>query len=84
LLLIDLPPTARSHQATIEAIGHAARAGKADVELEVRQTDHAELADGLRGIGGVVIGPGAPYKDERAVWAVVRSAREHGVPLVGT
>jgi CTP synthase (UTP-ammonia lyase) len=84
LLLIDQPASAPYHQATVDAINHAARAGGTAVELQVSHTDQAAWAEDLRGIDGVVIGPGSPYRDEAAVWAVVRSAREHGVPLVGT
>jgi CTP synthase (UTP-ammonia lyase) len=84
LLLIDQPPTAPYHQATVDAINHAAQASGKAVKLQVSQTDRAAVAAGLPGVDGVVVGPGSPYRDEAAVWAVVRSAREHGVPLVGT
>jgi CTP synthase (UTP-ammonia lyase) len=33
---------------------------------------------------GLVIGPGSPYRDAEAVLDAIRSARERGVPLVGT
>ena len=32
----------------------------------------------------VVVGPGSPYRNRDGVLAVIRSAREKGIPLVGT
>jgi len=83
-LLIDSPPNARYHVATIDAIEHAATALDLAVDLGVIRTDSNSLADEVRSTAGVVIGPGSPYRDEFAVWDTVRSARERGVPLVGT
>lgn len=83
-LLIDSPPDARYHVATVEAIDHAAQALGVPVDLRVTRTDSTALPADLRSIDGVVIGPGSPYRDEQAVWDAVRSARERGVPLVGT
>jgi len=83
-LLIDSPPNARYHVATIEAIDHAATALGSTVDLRVIRTDSSSLLDEVRSSAGVVIGPGSPYRDELAVWDTVRSARERGAPLVGT
>ena len=83
-MLIDLPATAPYHRATIDAIGHAASGLGLAADVHASQTDAASLAADLRSAGGVVVGPGSPYRDERAVWDVVRTARERGVPLVGT
>jgi CTP synthase (UTP-ammonia lyase) len=80
-LLIDLPPDARYHVATVAALNHAADARGEQLDLRVQTTDTAVDVDQL---DGVVIGPGSPYRDEHAVWSVVRSAREKGLPLVGT
>ena len=83
-LLIDLPPDATYHRATVEALHHAADALEIDLDLGVHRTDALPFGADLDGIDGVVIGPGSPYRDEAAAWSVVRSARERGVPLVGT
>jgi CTP synthase (UTP-ammonia lyase) len=83
LALIDLPPDAPYRRATVDAIRHAADADAADVDVQVRNTDDVAPKD-VRGVRGVVIGPGSPYRDETNVWAMIRAAREHGVPLVGT
>ena len=83
-VLIDLPPTARYHRATLDALGHAAASLGVEIDdLDVRHTDAARVRD-LDGVDGVVIGPGSPYRDEPAVWEVVQTARQRGVPLVGT
>jgi len=84
LLLIDLPASAKYHTATVAAIGHAARGLGVAAEVQASQTDASSIAAELRSADGVVIGPGSPYRDERAVWDVIRSARERGLPLVGT
>ena len=83
-LLIDLLPAARYHNATVAALGHAAEVLGSSLDLVVRTTDAVDFDFDLNGVDGVVIGPGSPYRDEATVWALVRSARERGVPLVGT
>lgn len=83
-LLIDLPSDARYHVATVDAIRHAAGALGVAVDLGVTPTDAPSLTTEVAGADGVVIGPGSPYRCEQAVWDTVRSARQRGVPLVGT
>jgi CTP synthase (UTP-ammonia lyase) len=83
-LLIDLPPDARYHVATVDALRHAAGGLGFDLDLRVIETDSTDLVGQVGACDGIVIGPGSPYRDEVAVWDVVRSARERGVPLVGT
>jgi len=80
---IDLPPAAPYHRATIEAIGHAAQALATPLDVDARATGPA-LGEALGAVDGIVIGPGSPYRDEAAVWDLIRAARERGVPLVGT
>jgi len=80
-LLIDYPPDAPYHRATIEALDHAAGALGAPLDLTVCRTDSGFALDGA---DGVIIGPGSPYRDETAVWAAIGTARERGIPLVGT
>ena len=78
-VLMDLPPAARFHVATLAAISHACDAIGVDAVVRVVTTDAiGEIGD------GVVIGPGSPYRDPRAAEEVIRAARERGVPLVGT
>ena len=83
-LLMDLAEGARYHRATVEAIHHAAGGIGRVADVRITQTDSVSLADELAAADGVVIGPGSPYRDETAVWDAIRSARERGLPLVGT
>ena len=83
-LLIDLPPHAPYHRATVEAIGHGSDALGLFPDLRVWETASPSLRSDLRDVDGIVIGPGSPYQDEHAVWEAVRTAREKGIPLVGT
>jgi CTP synthase (UTP-ammonia lyase) len=82
-VLIDLPPNHVYHVATLAALEHAAAALGRAFDIEVLTTDrldgHAALPH-----DAVVIGPGSPYRNEHGVLEVIRSARERGVPLVGT
>lgn len=63
-------------ETTIDALGHAA----AHVGTGLDH-DSAGLLDDL---GGVVIGPGSPYQRMDPVLEAIRTARERGLPLVGT
>ena len=83
-LLIDSPPSAPYHRATVEALHHAATTVDRQLDLDVLHTDALPFGADLAGLDGVVIGPGSPYRDAVAVETVIRSARERGVPLVGT
>lgn len=78
-LLIDSAPSARFHIATLDAIRHAADHRGIEVAVDVVNTDRVgELGD------GIVIGPGAPYRDPAAAEEAIRTARLEGIPLVGT
>ena len=88
-LLIDLDPARGYGGATVDALTHAAAAAGSKVEVRVVPT--ATIGSRLAGGDvpgctgdGVVVGPGSPYRDPDAVLAVIRVARERGVPLVGT
>jgi len=83
VVLMDLPPRAPYHTATVAAIEHAAAVLDVGPDVQVLGSD-AAAGDTFENADGIVIGPGSPYRDERAVWDTVRSARERGVPLVGT
>jgi len=78
-VLMDLPETNDSHRYTIDALGHAIAATGAPITFSVVHTDsRPRLRD------GVVIGPGSPYRDPAAAEAAIQTAREKGIPLVGT
>jgi hypothetical protein len=83
-VLIDSPPPARYHAATVTALGHAI-AERADRDSFTIDVVHTDAIAALDTIGdAVVVGPGTPYNDPRAAEQVITSARERGVPLVAT
>ncbi|MFD7132332.1 hypothetical protein [Streptomyces sp. NPDC059894] len=44
----------------------------------------AEAADAVRGFDAVWVVPGSPYRSEAGVLAAIRTAREEGIPFLGT
>jgi CTP synthase (UTP-ammonia lyase) len=84
-VLIDLPRGQRYHAATLAALGHASEHRAVPIEIRVVPTDSIGDVNLVAAPGSaVVVGPGSPYRDPEAVHAVVRCARERGIPLVGT
>ncbi|MEU5581891.1 hypothetical protein ABZ791_06825 [Streptomyces huasconensis] len=47
-------------------------------------TDHAEEPDAVRGFDAVWVVPGSPYRSEAGALAAIRTAREEGIPFLGT
>jgi CTP synthase (UTP-ammonia lyase) len=82
-VLIDLPETQPYFVATLAALEHAAVASSIDIRPTVIRTDRLD-EQALRGVAAVVVGPGSPYREPDAVYGAIRTAREHGIPLVGT
>ncbi len=82
---MDLPFDHRYHRATIDALRHTSDYLGMRIETRVVRTDTIIDVDAIAQPGSaVIIGPGSPYLDQEAAHAVVRRARERGVPLVGT
>lgn len=83
-VIFDLPADSPSYQPTLAAVAHAADEVDCEIEVQVMRTDMIgdDYFDMLP--DGVVIGPGTPYRVPAAAEAVIRSAREQGLPLVGT
>jgi CTP synthase (UTP-ammonia lyase) len=82
---MDLAPDKAYHRATLAALEHAAESLGLDAKVEVVRTDTLrDRPDPNADYAGLVIGPGSPYRDVEAVLDAIRSARERGVPLVGT
>ena len=82
-VLIDLDPDHAFHVASLAALSDAAGAIGADLSTSVVRTsewggDAAQLGS------GVLVGPGSPYESEESAYSVIRSARERGLPLLGT
>ena len=82
-VLIDLPDEHQYYAATLAALKHAARARSLSVQVDIVRTDQIEHATDLHD-SALVIGPGSPYREPEAVLHAIRTAREQGVPLVGT
>ncbi len=84
-LLIDLPAEHPYHAASRTALQHAASHLGLDVDIRAVPTDTIGNVDRFAtGRAAVFVGPGSPYRNQNAVHAVVRMARERGVPLVAT
>jgi CTP synthase (UTP-ammonia lyase) len=83
-VLIDLPAAQPYRVATLDALSHAGAASQLDLVVRVVPTDEIDDALIADPGPGVVVGPGTPYRSPELVHEVIRSARERGVPLVGT
>ena len=85
-VLIDLPAGQAYHSATLDAIGHATEALGAETALDVRVVPTTSIDAGVVVAPGhgIVVGPGSPYDEPEAVLDVIGTARERGIPLVGT
>ena len=78
-VLMDLPTDNASHRFTVDALRHAIAALDAPADVQIVPTDAiTALGD------GVVVGPGSPYRDPSAAEQAIQTAREKGIPLVGT
>jgi GNAT superfamily N-acetyltransferase len=77
----------RSHIATSDAVSHCSAALGLVVEHRWIGTDELAQPDGikrLKDFNGLWIAPGSPYKSMRGALLAIQSAREHGIPLLGT
>ena len=84
LVLFDRHVARRYADATTDALGHAVNRCGAHIRVHELPTSAID-ASVLRHPGaGIVMGPGSPYDNPDGVLAVIRTARERGVPLVGT
>jgi CTP synthase (UTP-ammonia lyase) len=84
-LLIDYPPDHPYHRASVIALEDASDQTDVAADVRIVPTDTIESADRLTTQGSAVfVGPGTPYRNPEAANAVIRSARERGVPLVAT
>jgi CTP synthase (UTP-ammonia lyase) len=83
-VLLDHQVAGQYDAATVDALGHAQRWLGTAVETRLIPTGTIDKDLILKESAGVVIGPGSPYDNPDGVLAVIRSAREKGLPLVGT
>jgi CTP synthase (UTP-ammonia lyase) len=81
-VLIDLPETPY-FVATLAALEHTAATSAVDVRPLVIRTDALD-EQSVRRAAAVVVGPGSPYREPDPVYGAIRTARQQGIPLVGT
>ena len=83
-VLVDLPPEEDYHVATLAALDHASWSLNMPVDVRCVSTDRIDSQLVADPGAAVVVGPGSPYRNREAALNVIRSAREMGIPLVGT
>ena len=83
-IVFDKQPGEPFYAETVASVEHAIAAVDAELRLEVVRT--GEVTDELIADpdGGLFIGPGTPFEHPDRAEALIRSARERGVPLVAT
>lgn len=83
-VLIDLPANHPYHRASLDAIRHASAKTEIPCDSRAIPTSTINPDDLVRPGSAVLVGPGSPYTNPEGAYAVIRAARERGVPLVGT
>ena len=83
-VLVDLPETQQYLTATMAALEHSATATNINIDAQLIRTDTITPAFIEHPGDAVVLGPGSPYLRPDLAEEVIRSAREKGIPLVGT
>ena len=81
-LVGDRSPSVRAH-ARIPRLVEALRR-RDDLVLDPYWIASEDAHDGLDGFDAVWVVPGSPYRDPEGALAAVRTAREHGLPFLGT
>jgi CTP synthase (UTP-ammonia lyase) len=82
-LIGEFDPAFPPHQATLAACTHSADALREHVTAEWISTEHL-TPEALVDFSALWIAPGSPYKNLPNTLAVIRHARERGVPCLGT
>jgi len=82
----DFDEDYKLHLATNDAIEHAKRFIQSDVTTEWIPTDEIQgIPDELaKKYNGFFIAPGSPYKSMAGALSIIKYAREHKVPTIGT
>jgi len=83
-VIFDVAPDTPYYSPTVDAVHHATHSLGVDAQIKVVRT--ATISDSYFDDlpDAVVIGPGSPYDDPGRAEQVVATARERGIPLVGT
>ncbi len=83
----DFTPGLRSHLATVDSLGHAARALSMELDdrwLLTRSLAREGAEDALGRFDGLWAAPDSPYRSQDGAHRGMRYAREHGVPFMAT
>lgn len=82
-LLGEFTPDFGPHVATIAALQHSCAALGVEVAADWVSTADADLSL-FSSYSGIWVAPGSPYKSLARTLAIIRYAREHGIPCFGT
>jgi hypothetical protein len=80
----DYQPDHETHLATTAAVRHAGRFLDLATEVTWVGTDDTDSLAGLGDFDGVWIAPGSPYRSLEGALAAISTARQGGIPLLGT
>ena len=83
-VIFDVDKATPYYSPTLDALDHAGAYTGIDLAVKVVRTDTIDDAYFADLPDAVVIGPGTPYTVPAAAERVIRTARERGLPLVGT
>ena len=80
----DYQPDHETHPATTAAVSHAGEHLGLVTETRWIATPDVDSGAALRTVDGVWIAPGSPYKSLEGALTAICTARENGIPLLGT
>lgn len=83
-LVGDRTPSVRSHQRVPGLLDALRRRHGLPVEAYWIPTEDARQPSAVSGFDAVWLLPGSPYRSEAGALAAVRTARENGIPFLGT
>ncbi|MFI6155507.1 hypothetical protein ACIBCA_22800 [Kitasatospora sp. NPDC051170] len=83
-LVGDRSPAVRSHARIPGLLGALAEQDQLVLDAYWIPTPDAEAPGALDGFDAIWLLPGSPYASEAGALAAIRTAREHGIPFLGT
>ncbi|UNO38404.1 hypothetical protein [Streptomyces sp. MST-110588] len=83
-LVGDRSPGVRAHARIPGLLDALARRDQLVLDAYWIPTQDAESTDALAGFDAIWLMPGSPYRSEAGALAAVRTARERGIPFLGT
>ncbi|MCF3136001.1 CTP synthase C-terminal region-related (seleno)protein [Streptomyces olivochromogenes] len=83
-LVGDRSPNVASHTRVPRLLDALAEHDRLVLDAYWIPSENAVAADAVRGFDAVWVLPGSPYRSEAGVLAAIRTAREEGIPFLGT